>query len=160
MIRVDSTAMFSECGKYRYTLSRRWLTGEGTVLFVLLNPSTADQVRNDPTVERCERRARRMGFNEMIVANLFAFRSTKPKYMLAAEDPVGPENDKAIVDAAWASHKIVCGWGEHGRHLGRSEAVRKLLSSFELTALKVNESGEPCHPLSLTYELEPVKYER
>lgn len=150
-----SGAMFSACRRYRYSLWREWLTGAGTVNFLMLNPSTADEVDNDPTVERCERRARDWGFARLIVTNLFAFRATFPREMMAAEDPVGPENDAAILDAACGASRIVCAWGEDGAHQGRSAAVRRLLRGRPLCALRVNRSGEPAHPLYLPYSLKP-----
>lgn len=153
-------ATWSPCKRYRYKLWRTWSGGTGTVNFLMLNPSTADESANDPTVERCEQRARDWGFNRLIVTNLFAYRATSPLDMKAQADPVGPENDAAIVEAAREADQVICAWGEHGEHLGRSAAVLALLSSVDLYALRINLGGNPAHPLYLPYSLKPVRWER
>lgn len=126
----------------------------------MLNPSTADEVANDPTVERCERRARMWGYRRLIVTNLFAFRATDPRDMKAAIDPVGAENDAAILAAAEVSDLVLCAWGTHGNHLRRADRVRALLDSqrVRLKCLRMAKGGAPCHPLYLPYELEPIDY--
>jgi hypothetical protein len=97
-------------------------------LFIMLNPSTATEVQNDPTVERCERRARALGFGAFRVLNIFAWRATDPRDMRAAADPVGPQNDATILDSlAWAN-SVICAWGTHGAHLGRGPEVEALLA--------------------------------
>ena len=118
-----SEAVYSDCETYRYLLTRVWGPGP-KALFVMLNPSTATEVQNDPTVERCERRARALGFGAFRVTNIFAYRATDPKVMRAAEDPVGPGNDAAIRQSiAWAD-SIFCAWGNHGLHLDRGTTGR------------------------------------
>lgn len=154
------TARFSPDRAYRYSLEIEWGEGDGAVNFLMLNPSTADELVNDPTVERCERRARLWGYRRLIVTNLFAFRATDPRDMKAAADPVGPENDAAIVAAAKYSDLVIAAWGNHGFHLGRAGTVRALLDSqrVRLKCLRMAKTGEPCHPLYLPYELEPIDY--
>ena len=93
---ADSTAVYSPCERYRYLLTRTWDRAGPKALFVMLNPSTATELQNDPTVERCERRARALGFGAFRVTNIFAFRATDPRVMRADPDPVGPGNDAAI----------------------------------------------------------------
>lgn len=154
----QSGADFSPCRRYRYRLWRRWSTGTGLVNFLMLNPSTANESANDPTVERCERRAFDMGFAGLVVTNLFAFRSTDPDEMKREPEPIGPQNDQAILKAASEAALIVCAWGEDGAHKGRSAAVRKLLCQHSLHALKINASGEPAHPLYLSYKLQPTPW--
>ena len=149
------SAVFSPCDTYRYALGREWASGNGTLNFLMLNPSTADSVKNDPTVERCEQRARKMGFRRLIVTNLFAFRSTDPKWLRLIGDPVGPENDRFILAAAKESRMVIAAWGDHGKLFGRSSAVRAMLSGVNLHALKLNASGEPKHPLYCSYETKP-----
>jgi len=101
---APSTATYSDCERYRYALTRTWDAQGKRVLFVMLNPSKATEVQNDPTVERCERRARALGFGAFQVTNIFAWRDTDPFQMRKAADPVGPENDKVIRDgAAWGA---------------------------------------------------------
>ncbi len=98
-----STAVYSDCERYRYLLTRVWNPDGPRALFVMLNPSTATEVQNDPTVERCERRARALGFGGFRVTNIFAWRDTDPRAMRAAADPVGPANDAAIAESCdWA----------------------------------------------------------
>ena len=91
---APSVAVYSDCERYRYTLTRTWDEGAGRVLFIMLNPSTATEVQNDPTVERCERRARTLGYGAFRVCNIFAYRATDPRDMRAQADPNGPGNDK------------------------------------------------------------------
>lgn len=154
----DAGAEFSPCRLYRYRLWRSWSGGTGTVNFLMLNPSTADEAVNDPTVERCEQRARRLGFERLIVTNLFAYRATSPLDMKAVVDPVGPENDAAILRAAREADKVICAWGEHGEHRGRAVAVMGLLTGIDLWVLRINRGGAPAHPLYLAYDLEPVRW--
>lgn len=151
-------ARFSACGRYRYSLWRHWDTDAPYCLFLMLNPSTADEVRNDPTIERCERRARAMGFGGLYVANLFAWRSTDPRALALADDPVGPGNDRAIVKAAKGAGRVICGWGNDGTLLGRDAQVLALLrrARIEPYALAVNKDGSPRHPLYVAYSEEPM----
>ena len=93
-----SVAIYSDCESYRYSLTRVWDETGGKVHFVMLNPSTATEVQNDPTVERCERRARALGYGAFRVTNIFAWRDTDPKQMRVARDPIGPANDAAILE--------------------------------------------------------------
>ena len=126
---AHSTAVYSSCSKYRYSLTRIWNPDGRRAVFVMLNPSTATEVQNDPTVERCERRARTLGFGSFTVTNIFAWRDTDPRQMRAAFDPVGPENDKAIVEACAAADQIIAAWGAHGDHRDRGNQVVALLRS-------------------------------
>lgn len=153
----DSGTRFSADRMYRYELWRRW--GEGPLLnFVMLNPSTADEVDNDQTVERCERRARQLGYDGLVVTNLFAFRATAPRAMKAAADPVGSENDAAILAVAGRAALVIAAWGAHGGFRGRSQQVRQLFCEIGLPlhCLALTQSGEPKHPLYLPYDLWPV----
>ena len=154
---APSTAIYSDCERYRYSLTRVWDDGGKRVNFVMLNPSTATEVQNDPTVERCERRARTLGFGSFAVTNIFAWRDTDPKAMRAAADPVGPDNDTAILErAAWADH-VIAAWGTHGAHLGRGEQVAALLAGLArpLFHLGLSKAGHPKHPLYLPYTQSP-----
>ncbi|MEO1422074.1 MAG: DUF1643 domain-containing protein, partial [Pseudomonadota bacterium] len=108
-----SSAQYSDCERYRYDLTRVWARGERRAMFLMLNPSTATEVQNDPTVERCERRARTLGFGAFRVCNIFAYRATDPKEMRVQADPVGPLNDAAIVEGCDWADTVVCAWGTH-----------------------------------------------
>jgi hypothetical protein len=151
-----SVAVYSPCERYRYALTRVWGTGP-RVLFVMLNPSTATEVQNDPTVERCERRARALGYGGFRVCNIFAWRDTDPRAMRAAADPVGPANDEAIRDGALWADAVVCAWGTHGAHLDRGRQVETLLRATgrTLTHLGLSKDGHPKHPLYIAYSQQP-----
>ena len=152
-----SEAVYSDCLNYRYGLIRIWQATGRKALFVMLNPSTATEVQNDPTVERCERRARALGFGAFRVANIFAFRATDPRVMRAQADPVGPENDAAIAEAAGWADQVICAWGSHGAHLGRGAQVETLLRAAgqPLFHLGLTRGGAPKHPLYIGYSVAP-----
>lgn len=157
---APSTAVYSDCERYRYTLTREWAPGGGRVLFIMLNPSTATEVQNDPTVERCERRARALGFGAFRVTNIFAWRDTDPRKMRAAPDPVGPENDAAIVESCGWADRIVAAWGTHGAHMGRGAAVEALLrgTGAPVFHLGLSKDGHPKHPLYIAYARQPERW--
>jgi hypothetical protein len=154
-----SQALYSPDQRYRYALTRDWAAGS-RALFVMLNPSTATEVQNDPTVERCERRARALGHGGFAVANIFAFRATDPRVMRAEEDPVGPANDATILDLASRYDTILCAWGSHGAHLGRGHAVEALLrgTGKALHHLGLTQDGQPRHPLYIGYAVQPMAW--
>ncbi|MEM1236246.1 MAG: DUF1643 domain-containing protein [Pseudomonadota bacterium] len=154
---APSTAVYSDCERYRYSLTRVWDPVGRKALFIMLNPSTATEVQNDPTVERCERRARALGFGSFRVLNIFAWRDTDPKKMRAAADPVGPENDTAIIESLTWADQIIAAWGTHGEHLERGAAVERLLrsSGHDLFHLGLSKAGHPKHPLYISYETQP-----
>ena len=153
---------------YRYFLRRRRLSQQATVqselcsdlppiAFLLLNPSTADEVQDDPTVRRCRRFAAAWGYGEVIILNAFAYRATDPKVMRAVTDPIGPENDATIDEVAKAlfaaGGTLVCGWGNHGAFLDRGTALRRLLAPYPAMAFPHTGAGEPGHPLYLRKDL-------
>ncbi len=155
---APSTAVYSNCERYRYSLTRVWDAGGRKVHFVMLNPSTATEVQNDPTVERCERRARALGYGAFRVTNIFAWRDTDPRKMRAAPDPTGPDNDTAILDGTdWAADTI-CAWGTHGEHLSRGPQVEALLraTNAPLFHLGLSKAGHPKHPLYIAYTQQPA----
>ncbi len=154
------TAEFSPCRTWRYVLRRRW-SSEPAIAFVLLNPSTADETEDDPTIRRCIGYARAWGYGALTLGNLFAFRATKPKNMRAAPDPVGPANDDALLALTLESDgRVICGWGAHGAHQGRSAEVYRLLRQWAVVpqALAVTAAGEPGHPLYLRGDLKPAPW--
>lgn len=152
-----SVAIYSPCEKYRYALTRVWDASGGKVSFIMLNPSTATEVQNDPTVERCERRARTLGYGAFRVTNIFAWRDTDPRLMRKAADPVGPENDSAIAEACEWADRVVCAWGTHGEHLDRGPAVEALVRGTGATPyhLGLSKAGHPKHPLYIGYAVQP-----
>ena len=152
-----STAIYSDCEKYRYILTRIWDGTGRKVLFIMLNPSTATEVQNDPTVERCERRARVLGFGSFRVNNIFAWRDTDPQKMRAAPDPVGPANDSLIRESCHWADQIICAWGTHGAYLDRGAKVSAILLSTgrSLFHFGLTKSGHPRHPLYIAYAKQP-----
>lgn len=158
---LDSRVVLSPCSTYRYQLHRRWASEGGAVLWLMLNPSTADAVRNDPTVERCERRARAWGFGGLWVGNVFAYRSTDPAALYCTPDPVGEDNDRHLVFMARQARMVVCAWGQHGKFRDRAATVVRLLraNGVPLHSLKLTGSGQPSHPLYLPYDLQPQPWD-
>lgn len=154
---AQSTAVYSDCEKYRYSLTRVWEPEGRKAAFIMLNPSTATEVQNDPTVERCERRARALGFGAFNVTNIFAWRDTDPRKMRKAADPVGPANDQAIREACDWADQIVAAWGTHGAHLNRGASVETLLRATGLPVyhLGLSKAGHPKHPLYIAYAQQP-----
>ena len=153
-----STAVYSPCERYRYQLTRTWDPDGKRALFIMLNPSTATEVQNDPTVERCERRARTLGFGAFRVTNIFAWRDTDPRAMRA--EPVGPANDATILDSCPWADTIIAAWGTHGTHLERGAQVAALLRSTERDVhhLGLTKDGHPKHPLYIAYSQRPERW--
>jgi hypothetical protein len=155
---AHSVAVYSDCERYRYLLTRTWDPSGPKLLFVMLNPSTATERQNDPTVERCERRARALGFGAFRVTNIFAWRDTDPAAMRAAIDPVGPGNDAAIRQSVMWADMIIAAWGTHGAHLERGPEVEALLrgAGRPLHVLGLTQTGHPKHPLYIGYGSQPL----
>lgn len=143
-------ATWSPCKRYRYTLRRTWSKSDASahklVTWILLNPSTADETEDDPTIRRCKDFSKSWGFDGLIIVNAYALRSTDPKGLWKVEDPNGPGNDGAILEACGAASRVVCGWGANLRN-DRHDWLAKLLRGHELSALKINANGSPAHPL-------------
>jgi hypothetical protein len=151
-------ALFSPDRVHRYRLWRTLGSGTRRIAFIGLNPSVADEERNDPTVSRCIGFAREWGFSRFEMLNAFAFVATDPKDMLAAADPVGPENDEWLRRIAGQVDLVVAAWGTYGTHLGRGEQVRGLLGGVRLQHLGLTKGGHPRHPLRLPAGLRPVEW--
>lgn len=156
---VDRGAEFSECQTYRYRLWRIWDEALPKLIFIMLNPSTADMETNDPTVERCERRAWTGNYGGLIVVNLMAYRSTDPKVLkdLAQGERFGPNNAEALEWALSLDGDHICGWGKDG-HLGPVAwlATRAARAGVQLLCLHKNKDGSPAHPLYQPYSKQPT----
>jgi len=152
-------AVLSPDDQYRYFLSRRVASGGPVVLFIGLNPSTADAVVDDPTIRRCIAFARSWGASAMWMANLFAFRSTSPKGLRIAADPIGPDNDEWIQRAVSAADLVVAAWGNHGGLFDRANVVLEKHGS-RLLALRLTKTGMPGHPLYVRGDARPAPLER
>jgi hypothetical protein len=150
-----SSALFSECGRYRYRLERQWDPSKEAVCFLMLNPSTADAHSTDPTLRRCIVFAKSWGYGGLVIGNLFALRSPKPRLIYGCGDPVGPENDLYLRKMSESCERIVCGWGRHGAYHDRASDVCRMLETSKLYALQVTAGGQPSHPLYISGKAEP-----
>jgi len=159
-VMTESGARFSACRRWRTLLWRCWDESKPAANFLMLNPSTADEVQLDPSCTRARNYAERWGYGALVVTNLFGWRATDPEEMKAARDPVGRGNDAAILRAAREAGIVVCAWGNHGAFLGRSRQVTNILkvNKIQTHVLRVNSSGEPAHPLYLPGTLEPLRW--
>lgn len=155
---AQSTAVYSDCENYRYSLTRIWEPAGRKAAFIMLNPSTATEVQNDPTVERCERRSRALGFGAFSVTNIFAWRDTDPRKMRAASDPIGPDNNGAISEVCAWSDRVIAAWGTHGEHRKRGPEVEALLreTGLPIYHLGLSKAGHPKHPLYIAYAQQPT----
>lgn len=158
-------AIFSDDRLYRYMLTRTWDESKGYLTFIGVNPSTADENDNDPTIEQCIAIAKHWGFGGIIMLNLFAFRATDPKDMKKAVDPIGKENNRYLFETAKMSKVIVAAWGNHGKFRGKDLSVTEYLLEMQwlgytrLVCLKRNKNGSPRHPLYLKVkDLKPIDY--
>ena len=149
--------------RYRYWLEAKVSdVGDRVCMFLMLNPSTANASRSDPTISTCKRFARDWGYGTLRVCNLFALRSPYPVALQKSRDPVGAENDEWIVRNARDSNVIVCAWGNHGGHLDRDGRIRQMLEGEGLAEkmrhLGMTKMGKPRHPLRLRADTEPVRF--
>ncbi len=147
---TDGWAHFSADRKYRYLLGRRISDSPCRLLFIMLNPGTADESHNDPTIRRCIGFAERWNFGVLEVANLFAFRTPYVAELRAAKEPIGPDNDAWISRALIAVDRVIFAWGNHGAYMQRSSKVTRMVSDVaQPYQLGLNKTGEPTHPLYL-----------
>lgn len=153
---MQRSADFSPCRTWRYSLIRVWDETLPLVVFVLLNPSTADEHHDDPTNRRGIKYAAYWEYGSVVFVNLFAIRSPDPKKIKEVSDPVGPDNDAHILRWAEKADRIVCAWGPPGEYMGRDEHVLRLLAEYELNYLALTKDGHPNHPLYLKANLMPI----
>ncbi len=148
------TAEISNCETYRYQLKRQWESEENLVLFICLNPATADAENNDKTCNRYIEFAKEHGYSGLIITNVFAFRSEFPNEMKNAENPVGLLNDEWIIKSIRLCKAIVVGWGNDGAYQNRDIEVLKILKEHGkdklIFCLGKNTNGQPSHPSRLT----------
>jgi hypothetical protein len=151
------SADFSEDRTYRYALKIRWADGPNAT-FIGLNPSTADEFQDDPTIRKCKGFASRWGCGGIVMLNLFAYRATKPSDMKKAVDPIGPENTSTYLGGhSYVNHgpTVAC-WGRHGTFLNRGELIKERVPL--LWCLGTNSDGTPCHPLMLPYTTKLIPF--
>jgi hypothetical protein len=147
--RTGMGAVFSRCECWRYLLWRLASPRAMIVGMGLLNPSQADETRDDPTIRQCRARGRQAGHAGLLVWNLFAFRAARPADLKRASDPVGPDNDAAISLALALASRTILAWGNHGAHLGRDRAVLARCAGANVAVLGLTGEGQPRHPLYL-----------
>jgi len=153
---VNKNATFSDCRKYRYALSRTWNDKKKTILFIGLNPSTANEKIDDPTIRRCINYAQNWGYGSLLMVNLFAYRATLPSELKNVKNPIGNDNDLQIIELSKKADIAVAAWGNEGTLLNRDKEVKKILPN--LMCLKINKSGQPSHPLYQKKDLKLIKY--
>ena len=127
-------------------------------MFIGLNPSTADEKNDDPTIRRCISYAKAWGYDGLCMANIFAFKATEPKVMLSEMDPVGPDNDRYLVELADKASLVIAAWGTLGGHMDRANKVRSMIDGLHY--LRLTKDGHPGHPLYLPKNLSPTEWTR
>ncbi|MBS4898415.1 MAG: DUF1643 domain-containing protein [Streptococcus sp.] len=153
---MKKKANISEDKIYRYTLSRTWDSTKPTVLFIGLNPSIADENIDDPTITRCINFAKDWGYGTLLMANLFAFRSTYPKEIYLIDDPIGKDNDYYLLECVKQSDLIIACWGNNGTYMDREKIIKELVPN--LYCLQKNKNGTPHHPLRLPRDINPIPF--
>lgn len=153
---MQTYAELSECRTFRYALWRTWDESKKKVMFIGLNPATADETEGDRTIARCISYAKQWGYGGIIVGNLFAFRTPSPEEMKSAADPVGPDNDAWLARLKDEADLVVAMWGNHGSHLNRHLKVKDLFPN--LKCFRITGAGQPHHTRGLPDGITPVPY--
>tara|TARA_B100000029_G_scaffold21638_2_gene21844 strand:+ start:2329 stop:2796 length:468 start_codon:yes stop_codon:yes gene_type:complete len=151
---IHSDALFSKDRAYRYALWRIWDKSLPKILFIGLNPSTANEIKDDPTNRRCKRYAYDWGYGGYIMSNIFAYRSTDPKKLKTINDPIGPKNNYWLKKLNKEATLTIGAWGNHGTLLNRGKKVINIID--ELYCLRITKEGHPSHPLYLPSNLKPI----
>ena len=149
---------FSTDRKYRYTLKHIWDSTKDNIVFIGLNPSTADENKLDPTLRRIRGFASSWGYGSFTMLNAFAFRATNPSDMKSQDDPIGPENNSWIKLVCGSSDISIACWGVNGAFMNRGEQIRRMLD--KLYYIKLTKDGYPSHPLYLKKDLTPSIWEK
>lgn len=153
---MNKGAVISQCGRYRYQLWRIWNDDKPLVLFVCLNPSTADANTDDPTLRRIMGFVYQMGCGGFYLGNLFALRSPYPSDLRYGRDPVGPENDRHLREMADKAQRVVFAWGNDGDLNKRHLQVREMFPAAMCFGL--TKAGHPRHPLYLPKDSQLIPY--
>jgi hypothetical protein len=159
-VYIEKSAVFDDERIYRYALTRAWGFGP-RVLWIMLNPSTADESVLDPTLRRCLGFAQSWGFDGFEVCNAYALRSTDPRALKVHPHPIGPDNDVAIEYLAERAGRVIVGWGSNCE-IAREREVAKILAGVGVRPMCLGTTGKgaPRHPLylradSLAFPWEP-----
>lgn len=153
---MEKKAIISKDKIYRYKLSRTWDSTKPTILFIGLNPSIANENVDDPTITRCINFAKDWGYGTLLMANLFAFRSTYPKDIYLIDDPIGKDNDHYLLECVTQSDLIVACWGNNGTYMNREKVITELIPN--LYCLQKNKNGTPHHPLRPPRNIHPLPF--
>ena len=153
---MEKKAIISKDKIYRYKLSRTWDSTKPTILFIGLNPSIADENVDDPTITRCINFVKDWGYGTLLMANLFAFRSTYPKDIYLIDDPIGKDNDHYLLECVTQSDLIVACWRNNGTYMNREKVITELVPN--LYCLQKNKNGTPHHPLRPPRNIHPVPF--
>lgn len=156
---IEYGAIFDINSKYRYSLWRAWSAHHPRIVFILLNPSTANEHKNDPTIRRCMGFARAWNYGSMEVVNLFAYRATDYRELFKVENPIGAENNRFLMQAVERCSTVVFGWGNRGTLLGRDRQVMSLLADRnDVYCLGITKDGQPRHPLYVKWDTSLVPF--
>lgn len=156
---MKKDAYLSKCRKYRYSLLREWDNNGKTCVFIGLNPSTADEENDDPTLRRCIKFAKDWGYGKLIMVNLFAYRATNPLELKKVVDSIGNENDKILLESCLNADLVIAAWGNNGSLNNRNIYVKDLLNNhITLKCLKITKTGNPSHPLYLPLLSIPINF--
>ena len=161
LLTGSAEAILSEDQRYRYRLDRHWGSSGTHATWIMLNPSTADALQDDPTIRRCIAFTKAWGLDGLIVVNLFAFRATDPRQLTRAADPVGPANDDFIRQAVCPWSVVVAAWGANRMADQRTEEVMEILTerAGAVGCLGKTREGYPRHPLYVHGGTELTEYE-
>lgn len=153
-------AVIDKTGTYRYSLWREWDQDKQKLVFIMLNPSKADEDIDDPTLRRCINFAKSWDCGSLMVVNLFAYRSASPLDLKKVDDPVGKQNDRYLKKAIKSADRVVVAWGNNGKLMQRDRLVLQLLSKHNIQphCLGITKAGYPRHPLYVTCKKQPVVY--
>lgn len=160
---LESSATISPCGHYRYTLERIWNDELPECVFIMLNPSTADDVDDDRTIKRCIDFANRWKCGSLFVLNLFAYRATDPFDLMLADDPVGPKNDiffNRLELCMEDDDILVAAWGINAVKVNaaRVEVVKQIIEWAPLKCLGQTKDGHPRHPVRLARDTQLIDF--
>jgi hypothetical protein len=155
-MKITKDAILSPLRNYRYVLTRQWDADKPYVAFIGLNPSTADEYEDDPTIRRCIGFAKSWGMGGVVMLNLFGFRATEPRVMMAAAYPVGEDNDRHIFEQSSRAEFVIACWGGLEICRNRAAEVEKIVPN--MLCLKQNQNGSPRHPLYVRKDCIPMIY--
>lgn len=154
----NCAAIFSRCRTWRYSLWRVW--GDEPIMMVIgLNPSVADETQDDPTVRRCIRFARDLGYGGLVMTNMFGYRSTDPRGLDKVFDPNGPDNDRSLREIAARAGIVVAAWGADKATRSRLPGLKRVLEDVSIHCLARTKDGLPRHPLYLKASCVPELWE-